>query len=99
MWTRDYRRTGRERFAIAQVLCRVNANWILANGTLEFGTRTGRRVNTALVNEQQTNGDEDVLEFLKMSPYVDESTLTSVIKLKQRDFKIISLNCQSLCKN
>ena len=31
-----------------------------------------------------------------MSPYVDESTLKSVIKLKQSDFKIISLNCQSL---
>ena len=49
VWTRDYRQTGRERFAIAQVLYRVNANWILANGTLEFGTRTGRRVNTAVV--------------------------------------------------
>ena len=49
-----------------------------------------------LVNEQQTNGDQDVLEFLKMSPYVDESTLKYVIKLKQSDFKIISLNCQSL---
>ena len=37
-----------------------------------------------------------MLDVLQLSPYTDEYSLTSVIKFKQHDFKIISLNCQSL---
>ena len=37
-----------------------------------------------------------MLDVLQLSPYTDEYSLTSVIKFKQHDFKIITLNCQSL---
>ena len=49
-----------------------------------------------LLNEEHSHLEQGMLDVLQMSPYTDEYSLTSVIKFKQHDFKIISLNCQSL---
>ena len=50
-----------------------------------------------LLNEEHSHDlEQGMLDVLQLSPYTDEYSLTSVIKFKQHDFKIISLNCQSL---
>ena len=49
-----------------------------------------------LLNEEHSHLEQGMLDVLQLSPYTDEYSLTSVIKFKQHDFKIISLNCQSL---
>ena len=37
-----------------------------------------------------------MLDVLQLSPYTDELSLTYVITFKIHDYKIMSLNCQSL---
>ena len=49
-----------------------------------------------LLNEEHSHLEQGMLDVLQLSPYTDEYSLTSVIKFKRHDFKIISLNCQSL---
>ena len=53
-----------------------------------------------LLNEEHSHLEQGMLDVLQLSPYTDEYSLTSVIKFKQHDFKIIKcLNCQSHSAN
>ena len=52
-----------------------------------------------LLDDEQNPADPDVLDIIKHSPYTDEEKLIADLTIKQNDFTILSLNCQSLSKN
>ena len=45
---------------------------------------------------EQNPADHDVLDIIKHSPYTDEEKLMADLTIKQNDFAILCLNCQSL---
>ena len=49
-----------------------------------------------LLDDEQNPADPDVLDIIKHSPYTDEEKLMADLTIKQNDFTILSLNCQSL---
>ena len=49
-----------------------------------------------LLDDEQNPADPDFLDIIKHSPYTDEDKLMADLTIKQNDFTILSLNCQSL---
>ena len=49
-----------------------------------------------IADDKHNPADHDVLDIITHSPYTDEEKLTADLTIKQNDFTILSLNCQSL---
>ena len=49
-----------------------------------------------IADDEHNPADHDIRDIITHSPYTDEEKLTADLTIKQNDFTILSLNCQSL---
>ena len=70
----------------------MNDEYILRH----FGGVHRHSLKYIIADDEHNPADHDVLDIITHSPYTDEEKLTADLTIKQNDFTILSLNCQSL---